>query len=55
MTLWDELGGRTWSGRAGSRAESAEPRRRRQSQRRRVVRTRRQSQHQVRRAPDDRG
>jgi hypothetical protein len=38
MTLWDELDGRTWSVRAGPRSASAEPRRRRPSQRRRIVR-----------------
>ncbi len=43
MTLWDELDGRTWSVRAGPRSASAEPRRRRPSQRRRIVRPRRQA------------
>jgi hypothetical protein len=41
MTLWDELDGRTWSERAGSRAAGAQPRRRRRQ--RRLARLRRQA------------
>jgi hypothetical protein len=43
MTLWDELGGRTWSVRAGRRSTSVERRRRRPSQHRRVVRPARET------------
>jgi hypothetical protein len=46
MTLWDELGGRTWGLRAGLRAASPERSRRRRSQRRAAVRPRRQRTHQ---------
>jgi hypothetical protein len=42
MTLWDEMGGRTWSVRAGPRSASVERRRRRPSQYRRIVRPARQ-------------
>jgi hypothetical protein len=33
MTLWDQLGGRTWSQRAGPRSAGAKPARRRPSRR----------------------
>jgi hypothetical protein len=39
MTLWDQLGGRTWSQRAGSQQpDGSEPPRRRQVHRRKLVR-----------------
>jgi hypothetical protein len=38
MTLWDQLGGRTWTRRAGWRQPAgAEPARRRQARRRKLV------------------
>jgi hypothetical protein len=42
MTLWDQLGGRTWSQRAGSEPpDGAGPPRRRQGRRRKLVQVRR--------------
>jgi hypothetical protein len=40
MTLWDQLGGRTWSQRAGPRAADAKPARRRPSRRHHLARSR---------------
>ena len=42
MTLWDQLGGRTWSQRAGSQQpDGPGPPRRRQGRRRKLVQPRR--------------
>jgi hypothetical protein len=39
MTLWDQLGGRTWSQRAGPRAAAATSDRRRPSRRQQLARS----------------
>jgi hypothetical protein len=39
MTLWDQLGGRTWSQRAGPRAADATSGRRRPSRRQQLARS----------------
>jgi hypothetical protein len=44
MTLWDQLGGRTWNERAGSRqADGTDPARRRQVRRRKLAQPRRRT------------
>jgi hypothetical protein len=43
MTLWNELGGRTWSVRVGPRSASTELTRRRLGRRRQLVRPHRQA------------
>jgi hypothetical protein len=55
MTLWNELGGRSWSARAGPRSAAAEPRRR-TGRRRQLARSRRAyPRHRGGRARDRRG
>jgi hypothetical protein len=40
MTLWDQLGGRTWSQRAGPRSAGTTPARRRPNRRHQLARSR---------------
>jgi hypothetical protein len=39
MTLWDQLGGRTWSQRAGPRTAGVQPARRRPNRRHQLARS----------------
>jgi hypothetical protein len=41
MTLWDQLGGRTWRQRTDAQADGSAPPRRRQGRRRKLVQPRR--------------